>query len=159
LRVWAVFGSVTRSRVGDRFEDSEDNNDHGNQPFPRIPASGRPRRRLCAGGMGIGIVGTPSAAAAPDCSLAGVRATVASVTGSARQYLDGHPDANRAAVTASNQPHSQAAATLRDYFSMHPQECSDLRGILAPIDDAERQCHVTALPPNLESAYHQFMAG
>jgi heme-binding protein len=69
--------------------------------------------------MGIGTVGTPSAAAAPDCSLAGVRATVASVTGSARQYLDGHPDANQAAVTASNQPHPQAAATLRDYFSMH----------------------------------------
>jgi hypothetical protein len=48
---------------------------------------------------------------------------------------------------------------LRDYFSTHPQEHSDLRGILAPIDGTERQCHVTALPPNLESAYHQFMAG
>jgi hemophore-related protein len=86
------------------------------------------------------------------------RALGASVTGSARQYLDGHPDANQAAIAASNQPHPQAAATLRDYFSAHPQEYSDLRGILAPIDDTERQCHVTALPPNLESAYHQFMA-
>jgi heme-binding protein len=111
------------------------------------------------GGIGIGNVGTPSATAAPDCSPEGVQATVASVTGSARQYLDGHPDANQAAIAASNQPHPQAAATLRDYFSTHPQEYSDLRGILAPIDDTERQCHVTALPPNLESAYHQFMAG
>ena len=111
------------------------------------------------GSIGIGIVGTPSAAAAPDCSPEGVQATVASVTGSARQYLDSHPDANQAATAASNQPHPQAAATLREYFSMHPHEYSDLPGILAPIDDTEHQCHVTALPPNLESAYHQFMAG
>jgi heme-binding protein len=111
------------------------------------------------GGTAIGIVGAPSAAAAPDCSPQSVQATVTSVTGSARQYLDGHPDANQAAIAASNQPHRQAAATLRDYFSTHPQEYSDLRGILAPIDDTERQCHVAALPPNLESAYHQFMAG
>lgn len=62
-------------------------------------------------GIGIGIVGTPSAAAAPDCSPEGVQATVASATGSARQYLDGHPDANQAAIAASNQPHPQAAAS------------------------------------------------
>jgi hypothetical protein len=36
---------------------------------------------------------------------------------------------------------------------------SDLRGILSSIGDTERQCNVTALPPNLESAYHEFMAG
>jgi heme-binding protein len=39
------------------------------------------------------------------------------------------------------------------------QGYSDLRGILAPIGDTERQCNVTALPPRLESAYQQFMAG
>jgi Haemophore, haem-binding len=89
-------------RVGDRFRDSNGNDDHENQPFHRMPASGR---RLCAGGMAIGIVGAPSAAAAPDCSSDGVQATVSSVTGSARQYLDGHPDANQAAIAASNQPH------------------------------------------------------
>ena len=79
------------------------------------------------------------------------------MTGSARQHLDGHPDANLAAFTASKQSHAQAAATLRDYFSTHPQAYRDLRRILAPIDDTERQCQVTALPPNLESAYHEFM--
>jgi DNA-binding transcriptional MerR regulator len=26
-------------------------------------------------------------------------------------------------------------------------------------DDTEHQCNVAALPPNLESAYHEFMAG
>ena len=70
-----------------------------------------------------------------------------------------HPDANQAAIAASNQPHPQAAATLHDHFSTHPLQYSDLRGILAPIDDTERQCHMTALPPNLESAHYQFVAG
>ena len=48
---------------------------------------------------------------------------------------------------------------MRSYFTGHPQEYNDLRGILAPIGDTERQCNVTALPPSLESAYQEFMAG
>jgi hemophore-related protein len=63
-------------------------------------------------------------------------------------------------VTAAyGQPRAQAASNLRNYFTSHPQEYYDLRGILAPIGDTERQCNVTALPPNLESAYQEFMAG
>jgi heme-binding protein len=31
--------------------------------------------------------------------------------------------------------------------------------ILAPIGDAQRQCNVTMLPPELASAYTEFMAG
>jgi heme-binding protein len=111
------------------------------------------------GGMAIGIVGAPSAAAAPDCSPAGVNATVSSVTGSARQNHDTHPGANQVVNAAYNQPRPQAASSLRTYFTAHPQEYTDLRGILAPIGDTERQCSVTALPPELESAYHEFMAG
>ncbi len=110
-------------------------------------------------GTVIGIFGAPSAAAAPDCSPGGVKATVSSATGAARQYLNAHPDANQVVTAAFNQPRSQASASLRDYFSSHPQEFSDLRGILAPIGDTERQCNVTALPPHLESAYQEFMAG
>ncbi|WP_155722778.1 hemophore-related protein, partial [Mycobacterium avium] len=53
----------------------------------------------------------------------------------------------------------QAESSLRSYFTGHPQEYNDLRGILAPIGDTERQCNVTALPPYLESAYQEFMAG
>ncbi len=53
----------------------------------------------------------------------------------------------------------QAAANLRGYFTAHPQEYYDLRGILAPIGDAQRQCNVTVLPPSLASAYSEFMAG
>ena len=111
------------------------------------------------GGIAIGIVGAPSAAAAPDCSPGGVNATVSSVTDAAQQYLSGHPGANQVVSAAYDQPRPQAAANLRSYFTAHPQEYNDLRGILAPIGDTERQCNVTALPPELESAYHEFMAG
>jgi heme-binding protein len=111
------------------------------------------------GGMAIAIVAAPSAAAAPDCSPDGVNATVSSVTGTAQQYLAGHPGANQVVTAAYGQPRAEAASNLRGYFTAHPQEYSDLRGILAPIGDTERQCNASALPPYLESAYHEFMAG
>lgn len=112
------------------------------------------------GGMAMGIVvGAPSAAAAPDCSPGGVNATVSSVEGTAQQYLAAHPDANQVVTSAYGQPRPQVESSLRGYFTAHPQEYYDLRGILAPIGDTERQCNTTALPPNLESAYQQFMAG
>ncbi|BAX91496.1 heme-binding protein [Mycobacterium shigaense] len=111
------------------------------------------------GGMAIGLVAAPSAAAAPDCSPAGVNATVSSAEAAAQQYLAAHPGANQVVTAAYGQPHAEAASNLRGYFTAHPQEYYDLRGILAPIGDTERQCNVSALPGNLESAYHEFMAG
>jgi heme-binding protein len=111
------------------------------------------------GGLAMGIAGAPSAAAAPDCSPGGVNNTVSSVQGSAEQYLAAHPGANQVVTAAYGQPRPQAESSLRGYFTSHPQEYNDLRGILAPIGDTERQCNVTALPPNLESAYQEFMAG
>jgi hemophore-related protein len=111
------------------------------------------------GGIAMGIVGAPSAAAAPDCSPEGVNATVSSATGAAQQYLAAHPGANQVVSSAYGQPRGEAAANIRGYFTAHSNEYYDLRGILAPIGDTERQCNVTALPPNLESAYHEFMAG
>ncbi|OSC40246.1 heme-binding protein [Mycobacterium decipiens] len=111
------------------------------------------------GGIAIGIVGAPTAAAAPDCSPEGVSATVTSVTGAAQQYLATHPGANQVVSAAYGQPRGDAAANIRSYFTAHPQEYYELRGILAPIGDTERHCNVTALPPHLESAYHEFMAG
>jgi heme-binding protein len=111
------------------------------------------------GGLTMGIIGAPSAAAAPDCSPGGVNATVSSAQGSAEQYLAAHPDANQVVRAAITQPRPEAAANLRSYFTAHPQQYYDLRGILAPIGDTERQCNVSALPPYLESAYQEFMAG
>jgi hemophore-related protein len=112
-----------------------------------------------AGTVAMAISAAPSAFAAPDCSSAAVNATVSSATGAAQQYLAAHPDANQVVMAAYGQPRPQAASDLRDYFTAHPNEYYDLRGVLAPIGDTERQCNVKALPSNLESAYQEFMAG
>jgi heme-binding protein len=115
--------------------------------------------RIFAGTVATAIWAAPAALAAPDCSPKGVHATVSSATGAAKQYLDAHPDASKVFMAAYGQPRPQAASDLRAYFTAHPNEYYDLRGVLAPINDTERQCNVTALPPNLESAYQEFMAG
>ena len=114
---------------------------------------------LWAGTVAAAIWAAPAALAAPDCSPGGVHATVSSATGAAQQYLDAHPGASQVVMAAYGQPRPQAASDLRTYFTAHPNEYYDLRGVLAPIGDTERQCNVTALPPNLESAYQEFMAG
>jgi heme-binding protein len=86
-----------------------------------------------------------SASQSKTCSTGSVNTTVSSVTGTAQQYLAAHPDANQEVTAAYGQP--------------RPQAESNLRGIVAPIGDTERRCNVTVLPLNLESAYHEFMAG
>ena len=111
------------------------------------------------GGLAVATIAAPSAMAAPDCSASAVSGTVSSATGAARDYLGSRPAANQAVTTAFSQPRPQAAATLRGYFNANPQEYYDLRGILAPIGDVQRQCNVQALPPDLAAAYNEFMAG
>jgi hemophore-related protein len=126
--------------------------------------SSKTARRQVAGvsllaGIAVATIAAPTAWAAPDCSAAGVSNTVSSVTGSATQYLGSHPGANAVVTAARNEPRGQAATDLRNYFTAHPQEYVELRGILAPIGDTQRQCNTTVLSPDLESAYNEFMAG
>jgi len=111
------------------------------------------------GGVAAATIAAPTAAAAPECTAGEVSNTVSTTLGSARAYLNTHPDANQVVGAAFSQPRDQAAATLRDYFSANPQEYYDLKGILAPIGDTQRQCNVSVLPPELASAYDEFMAG
>lgn len=112
------------------------------------------------GGLAAATIAAPSAVASPgQCDASAVSGTVSSVTGSARAYLDGHPGANQAVTTAFSQPRPEAAATLRGYFTNNPQEYHDLRGILAPIGEVQSKCDVAVLPPDLASAYNEFMAG
>ena len=85
--------------------------------------------------------------------------TVSSATGSAGQgYLNNHPGANQVVTAAYSQPQPVAASNLRSYFTANPTEYYELRGILAPIGDTQRQCNVAVLPPGLATAYDEFMA-
>jgi hemophore-related protein len=111
------------------------------------------------GGVAAATIAAPTAAAAPECTAGGVSNTVSTTLGSARAYLNAHPGANQAVGVAFNQPREQAAGTLRSYFTANPQEYYDLRGILAPIGDTQRQCNVSVLPPDMAAAYGEFMAG
>ena len=111
------------------------------------------------GGIAAATIAAPNAAAAPDCSAGGVSNTVNTTLGAARAYLNTHPGANQAVGAAFTQPRDQAAGTLRGYFTANAQEYYDLKGILAPIGDTQRQCNVSVLPPDLAAAYGEFMAG
>lgn len=132
----------------------------------KLNAFSAPRRIVGAGaacvlgGLAAATIAAPTASAAPDrCSADALAGTVSSVTGSARQYLASHPGANQVVTAAYGQPRPEAAANVRGYFTANPHEYYELRGILAPIGDAQRQCNVQVLPPDLASAYDQFMAG
>ncbi|MGY4708203.1 heme-binding protein [Mycolicibacterium sp. CBM1] len=111
------------------------------------------------GGMAVATLIAPVAMAAPDCNSATVADTVSTVTGSAHQYLANHPGANQVLTAAYHQPRPEAAANVRGYFTANPGEYYDLRGILAPLGDVQRQCNVSVLPANLQSAYDEFMTG
>ena len=110
-------------------------------------------------GVAAATIAAPAASAAPDCSAQGVANTVSTVTGSARDYLRAHPGADQVVSAAHHQPRNDAAANIRAYFTANSQEYYELRGILSPIGDTQSQCNVTVLPPELASAYDQFMAG
>jgi hemophore-related protein len=110
-------------------------------------------------GVAAATIAAPTASAAPDCSAQGVSNTVRTTTGQAHDFLNAHPGADQVVMAARNQPRDQAAANIRTYFTANPQEYYELRGILSPIGDTQRQCNVSVLPPDLASAYDQFMAG
>lgn len=108
---------------------------------------------------GLAAVTAPTASAAPDCSQERLSDTVGTTTSATRSYLDSHPGARAVFDAAPNQPRPEAAASIRTYFTAHPAEYHELRGILAPIGNAQRECNVTVLPAGLASAYDEFMAG
>ena len=111
------------------------------------------------GGVAAATIAMPTAAAAPDCTAGGVSNTVSTTLGAARAYLNSHPGANQAVGAAFSQRRDQASSTLRGYFTANPGEYYDLKAIMAPIGDTQRQCNVSVLPPELSSAYSEFMAG
>jgi heme-binding protein len=103
---------------------------------------------------GAGVVAAalaPSADAAPaPCTASAFANTASSVLGAAGQYLDAHPDANQALTDAGSQG-PQAEGSLRSYFTAHPQQFLDLKGIARPLTDQKSQCNSTVSPAQLSA--------
>jgi hemophore-related protein len=106
---------------------------------------------LASCAVGAAVVGAPSAGAAPaPCTASAFANTASSVLGAAGQYLDAHPDANQALTDAGSQG-PQAEASLRSYFTSHPQQFLDLKGIARPLSDQKNQCNTTVSPAQLSA--------
>ena len=87
-------------------------------------------------------IAAPTANATP-CTAGGLAGTLSSVTASAGQYMDAHPDVDQALTAAGGQSPQDAQAALKGYFVTHPQELADLRGIAQPLNDLKAQCNAT----------------
>jgi heme-binding protein len=107
------------------------------------------RRQGLLGAVGLGVVAAatiavPAANADPaPCTAAGLANTVSSVTGSAGQYLDAHPDVNDALTRSGSLSPGDAKASMMAYFVTHPTELADLRGIVQPLTNLREQCNST----------------
>lgn len=109
------------------------------------------------GGIALAGLTAPSASAAPDCSPAGVKGEVASVTQQARAYLNSHADANKVLMTAAMQSQPEAAQTIQNYANTNPQEYADFRSILSPLSTLQNQCGVSVVPAEYQWAFNQFI--
>jgi heme-binding protein len=114
---------------------------------------------LAAGALlTAGVLGSPVAGAAP-CSASAATGTIGAVSGATSQYLIAHPGADATLSAAIGQPPEQARASVRAYFTAHPDEYLALRGITAPLIDLQNQCGTAGLPMNLIQAFNEFQAG
>lgn len=114
---------------------------------------------LGATGLALaGLVSAPGAAAQP-CSASGATNTIGAVSAATSQFLIAHPDADRTLSDAISQSPDDARASVRAYFTAHPDEYVTLRGITAPLVDLQHRCGSTNLPSNLVDAFDEFQAG
>jgi heme-binding protein len=107
-------------------------------------------------GAATAAVTAPMAAAQPNCSAAGLASTVSGVTAAAGQYLDAHPDANDAITAAGSQSPQQAESNLRAYFTSHPQQYNDLRGIAQPLSNMRSSCNTNVSGSQLSALLQAF---
>jgi hemophore-related protein len=106
---------------------------------------------LVAGAFGALIAGTvamPAAAAAP-CTASGLSTTASGVLSAAGAYLDAHPGANDVLTAAASQSADEARSSVRGYFTAHPGEFLDLKGIARPLTDLKNQCGISVSPGQL----------
>lgn len=104
----------------------------------------------CAvGGAAVAVIAAPTAGAADPCTASGLATTASGVLSQAGGYLDAHPGANDVLTAAATKPADDAKASVRAYFTAHPNEFLDLRSIAAPLTDLRNQCGVGVSPGQL----------
>lgn len=107
---------------------------------------------IVAGAFGAFPMTLPVANAAP-CTASGLATTASGVLGQAGGYLEAHPGANEVLTAAATQPPEDARAAVRAYFTAHPNEYLDLRGIAAPLTDMRAQCGIAVSPGQLATLF------
>lgn len=100
---------------------------------------------VCALGGSAAVVAAPTANAA-DCTASGLASVAGPVLAQAGGYLSAHPGANDVLTAAATQPPDVARDNVRGYFTAHPGEFLDLRGIAGPLQDLRNQCGIAITP-------------
>ena len=86
------------------------------------------------------------AAAADDCTAAGLASTISTVTAQLSTYFAAHPDVNQAMIDATRQPAFIAVGRFDDFFRDHPQEADEVRAIQAPYVAFKDRCGLQIAP-------------
>jgi hemophore len=94
------------------------------------------------GGTVTVVLAAPSAEGAADpCAASAMAKTISHVAESAGEYLDGHPETNKAMTTALQQPAGpQSVNSLKTYFGANPKAASDLQTIAQPLTGLSAKC-------------------
>lgn len=103
---------------------------------------------IALGAVVAGTVSAPIAGAAP-CTASGLSTTASGVLSAAGAYLDAHPGANDVLTAAASQSADEARSSVRGYFTAHPGEFLDLKGIARPLTDLKNQCGISVSPGQL----------
>jgi hemophore len=84
----------------------------------------------------------PSATAAPDpCAASEVARTIGAVATSTANYLDSHPQTNRALTTiAKQQAGPQSLGAVKSYFDANPQAGKDMQRLQQPLATLSGRC-------------------
>jgi heme-binding protein len=113
---------------------------------------------IVVGCIAAAAITAPAANAAP-CSVSAATGTIGAVSNSASQFLAGHPGADQTLSAAISQSPDDARASVRAYFTAHPDEYLALKDITAPLVALRHQCGTAGLPVNLIDALDEFQAG
>ncbi|WP_319449322.1 MULTISPECIES: hemophore-related protein [unclassified Mycobacterium] len=88
----------------------------------------------------------PPAAAADDCTAAGLAKTISSVTAAQETYFAAHPDLNQQLIEFTRQSAFSAMGSFNDYFKEHPEQADELRVIQGPLGAFKDRCGMQVAP-------------